>query len=132
MISFLCEINQTVPMISVKNLSKIYGQKVVPVEALKDISFEIEAGAFTTIQGPSGSGKSTLLHLLGGLDEPTKGEIWVEGTCLNRLSTSEKATFRLQKIGFVFQDFNLLPVLSAEENVEFILLLQKIPRSQQI
>ena len=118
-------------VIEAVNLTKIYHESEVPVRALKDVSFNVGDGEFTTIVGPSGSGKSTLLHILGGLDRPTQGSVKVSGVDLNLLSPSKLIDFRLFNIGFVFQAFNLIPVLTARENVEFIMLLQKFPKTER-
>jgi len=104
-------------MISVRDLHKVFRQGETEVRALAGVSLDIAAGEFVSIMGPSGSGKSTLLHLMGGLDVPTAGEIVIEGTPISRMSDDEITIFRRRKIGFVFQFFNLLPMLSAEENV---------------
>ena len=115
-------------VISTKELSKTYHESEVPVRALKSVSLNIEAGEFTSIVGPSGSGKSTLLHLLGGLDIPSEGTVIIDGTDLRTLTQGKLIEFRLYNIGFVFQAYNLIPVLTAVENVEFIMLLQKKPK----
>lgn len=118
-------------IISAENLSKTYHESEVPVHALKSVNLEIEQGEFTAVIGPSGSGKSTLLHLLGGLDVPTEGRVIIDGTDINSLSSNQLTEFRLYNIGFVFQAYNLLPVLTALENVEFIMLLQKKSRAER-
>jgi putative ABC transport system ATP-binding protein len=118
-------------VIEALNLTKIYHESEVPVRALGGVSFEVEEGEFTAIVGPSGSGKSTLLHILGGLDRPTQGNVKVGGVDLNSLSSSKLIEFRLFNIGFVFQAFNLIPVLTARENVEFIMLLQKFSKAKR-
>jgi len=120
-----------VTVIDAHNITKIYHESEVPVRALKDVSFHVDDGEFTAIVGPSGSGKSTLLHILGGLDRPTQGGVKVGGVDLNLLSPSKLIDFRLFNIGFVFQAFNLIPVLTARENVEFIMLLQKFPKAER-
>lgn len=112
-------------LIKASNLRKVYHKTSVPVHAVNDISIEIEEGEFTAIVGPSGCGKTTLLNLLGGLDRPTSGSVAIGGTEITELKDSELIDFRLKNIGFVFQSYNLIPVLTAEENVEFIMLLQK-------
>lgn len=117
-----------VPIISIENVSKTYKQGEIEVRALNDISLSIQKGEFTVIAGPSGSGKTTLLNLIGGLDFPTKGIIQLEGVPLIKMSSSKIAAFRRDHIGFVFQAYNLIPVLSAEENVEYVMMLQKIPK----
>lgn len=118
-------------IISAENLSKTYHDSEIPVHALKSVNLEIEKGEFTAVVGPSGSGKSTLLHLLGGLDIPTAGRVIIDGTDINTLSSNRLTEFRLYNIGFVFQAYNLLPVLTASENVEFIMLLQKKSLSER-
>ena len=110
---------------------RVYRQGSLEVEALKDVSFEIEQGEFTALVGPSGSGKTTLLNLLGGLDSPDRGRIWLDGTEVSRLGSGELSRFRLHHIGFVFQAYNLIPVLSAYENTEFIMLLQGVPEKER-
>jgi len=118
-------------IIRAEQLCKIYDKDMVPQVAVDRINLAFDAGEFTVIVGPSGSGKTTLLNLLGGLDDPTSGDVIVNGAVLNRLSSSEKIDFRLQNIGFVFQSYNLLPVLTARENVEFILQLRGWPRAER-
>ena len=113
-------------MISIQNVSKTYQQTGVPVLALQNISLGFEKGEFVAIVGPSGCGKTTLLNLMGGLDRPDKGEIWIENQKLNELSDSQLTDFRLHHIGFVFQNFNLIPVLSVFENIALILELQNL------
>lgn len=105
-------------------LKKTYNPDKVPVHALNGIDLNIEKGEFTAIVGPSGSGKTTLLNIIGGLDEPTEGNAIVQGTDLSTLSDSDLINFRLQHIGFVFQAYNLIPVLTALENVAFIMQMQ--------
>jgi len=117
-------------VIETRNLSKIY-PGVTEVRAVDRVSLQIEDDEFTAIVGPSGSGKTTLLNIIGGLDRPTSGSIAVNGVALNDLTDSELIDFRLKHIGFVFQSYNLIPVLSARENAEFIMLLQKIPKKDR-
>src|SRR5712692_4362866 len=112
-------------MIRVQNLSKTYGLGEATVHALRGVSLDIEDGEFLSIMGASGSGKSTLLHLLGGLDGPTSGEIYIGEKPISRMSDDEITIFRRRRIGFVFQFFNLLPTYSAEENVALPLLLDR-------
>ena len=107
-------------------LSRTYQQGSIVVRALDDVTLAIEVGEFTSIAGPSGSGKSTLLNLIGALDQPTSGKLWVGDQQINDLNKTQLADLRLEKIGFVFQSYNLVPVLSARENVEFILQLQGV------
>lgn len=112
-------------IIEIKNLVKIYDEsKAVPVRAVNGINLTFREGEFTAIVGPSGSGKTTLLNMLGGLDHPTSGEIHINGLRVDQLSEKDKIRFRMQHIGFVFQSYNLIPVLTAKENVEFIMHLQ--------
>ena len=110
-------------LIQAKNITKNYRVGELDVPALKGVSFEIGGGAFAAFVGPSGSGKSTLLNLIGCLDHPTSGTLLVNGTDISTFSRSEAATFRGAHLGFVFQDFNLVPVLSAYENIEYPLLM---------
>lgn len=109
------------------NVTKTYHQGQIDIHALKDVSFSIEKGEFLAIAGPSGSGKTTLLNLVGGLDLADSGSIVVDGHAFDRMSQSQLAKLRLHKVGFVFQAYNLIPVLSASENVEFVMLLQGVP-----
>jgi putative ABC transport system ATP-binding protein len=118
-------------IISIKNVEKIYNETVVPVHAINDISLEFQEGEFAAIVGPSGCGKTTLLNLLGGLDEPTKGQIFIEDVNISTLNKRQKTDFRMKHIGFVFQAYNLIPVLTAMENVSFIMELQKIPKAER-
>jgi putative ABC transport system ATP-binding protein len=118
-------------IISTTGLHKIYRETKVPVHAVNGIDITFEEGEFTCIVGPSGSGKTTFLNLIGGLDEPTNGEIRINGTILNGLSRKEMTDFRLKNIGFVFQSYNLIPVLTALENVEFIMQLQGVKKKER-
>jgi len=119
-------------IIEAKNIYKVYNETKVPVNALNGVDLKIEEGEFTAIVGPSGSGKTTLLNILGGLDLPSKGDIFIEGTNLKDLSSKQLIDFRLHNIGFVFQSYNLIPVLTAKENTEFILELQKVPKKERM
>ena len=110
---------------------KIFEQEAEEVQAVRDVSLTIERGEFTALAGPSGSGKTTLLNLIGGLTRPTRGEIWVAGQELGALSNRELAQLRLEEVGFVFQAYNLLPVLTALENAEFPMLLQGVSASER-
>lgn len=114
-----------------ENVTRVYQEDAVPVHALRGIDLSIERGEFTSIVGPSGSGKSTLLHVVGGLDRATEGEVWIEESQLGALNEKELTNLRLHKMGFVFQAYNLIPVLSAVENVEFILQLQGIGKKER-
>ncbi len=118
-------------IVSIRNLSKIYLQGEINVTALNNISLDISAGEFLTLMGPSGSGKSTLLHIIAGIDRPTNGECRVQGVDVTQLNESELADWRNQNVGFVFQTFNLIPVLTAFENVELPLLLTRLGRGER-
>src|ERR1051325_10809903 len=118
-------------IVSIRHLSKIYAQGEIQVTALDNISLDIAAGEFLTLMGPSGSGKSTLLHIIAGIDRPTTGECRVQDIDVTRLNESELADWRNQNVGFVFQTFNLIPVLTAFENVEMPLLLTKLNAKQR-
>ena len=118
-------------IIKIENLTKVYNAKQVPVHAVNGISLEFEQGEFAAIVGPSGSGKTTLLNMLGGLDDPTSGSISIDSQSINKLSANERIKFRLLNIGFIFQAYNLIPVLTAKENIEFIMELQKVPKAQR-
>jgi putative ABC transport system ATP-binding protein len=111
------------PLVRIRKLSRVYRQGDIDVTALDGVSLEIERGEFVALMGPSGSGKSTLLHLIGGVDRPTAGECHVAGVDVARLGENALADWRHRQIGFVFQTFNLIPVLTAAENVEMPLLL---------
>lgn len=100
-----------------ENLTKIYGHGDTAVHALDGVSFSVEAGEFVSIVGPSGSGKSTLLHILGGVDKPTQGKVWIGGTDIHALGEDKLAVFRRRQIGLIYQFYNLLPVLNVEENI---------------
>lgn len=117
--------------IDTHNISKIYNPETIPVYAVNNVHLHIERGEFTALVGPSGSGKTTLLNLIGGLDKPSEGTITIEGTDITKLPANKLIDFRLKNIGFVFQSFNLIPVLTARENVEFIMLLQGIKRRER-
>lgn len=111
-------------VIKISNLHKIYDESKIPVKAVNGIDLTIKQGEFTAIVGPSGSGKTTFLNMVGGLDLPTKGEIKIDGTDIGHLSSHQLIEYRLNNIGFVFQAYNLIPVLTAQENVAFIMQLQ--------
>ena len=112
-------------------IQKTYRQGQIEVKALKDISLSIEKGEFLAVAGPSGSGKTTLLNLIGGLDVSDAGSIIVNGNAFDQMSQSQLAKLRLHQVGFVFQAYNLIPVLSAAENVEFVMLLQGVPANER-
>lgn len=119
------------PVLVAEKLVKIYRTDSVETPALQDVDLAIARGEFTAVAGPSGSGKSTLLHLLGGLDKPTSGEVFLEGKALSRLPPEELARLRLSRIGFVFQAYNLIPVLTVLENVAFVLELRGMPKGER-
>jgi putative ABC transport system ATP-binding protein len=110
--------------VRVERVSKVYPLGKTEVRALTDVSLEIGAGEFTTIAGPSGCGKSTMLNLIGCMDMPTEGEVFVEGTAISKLDDRAQTRLRLEKLGFIFQSFNLIPVLTVRQNIEFPLLIQ--------
>ena len=114
-------------IVNVENTSRIYRQDSIAVKALDEVSAAIDAGEFTTLVGPSGSGKTTLLNQIGALDEPDSGRIQVAGEEITGLSRKKRSHLRLWKIGFVFQEYNLIGVLSAQENVEYVLMLRGVP-----
>ena len=118
-------------IVKLEQITRVYRQDSVAVNALGGIDLEIHRGDFAVLVGPSGSGKTTLLNLMGGLDSPTAGRVWVADTEIGRMSRAELSQVRLRKIGFVFQEFNLIPVLSALENVEFVMLLQGMPDAER-
>lgn len=118
-------------IINLKNIEKTYNDNRVPVHAVRGIDLEISEGEFTAIVGPSGSGKTTLLNMIGGLDKPTKGEIVIADNNISNLNSKEIIDFRLKNIGFVFQAYNLIPVLTVSENVEFIMQLQGIEKAKR-
>jgi ABC-type lipoprotein export system ATPase subunit len=120
------------PLVELENVSKRYRIGAVDVWALKDIDLHIEAGSFVAIVGPSGSGKTTLLNVIGCLDKPTEGRVRVAGSDVSTFDRTEAARFRGENIGFVFQDFNLMPVLTAAENVEYpLIMVQNRPAAER-
>lgn len=119
------------PVIDAHDVSKVYNPHGIPVYAVNNVHLHLNRSEFTALVGPSGSGKTTLLNLIGGLDRPDQGRIVVNDTDITRLSHSELVKFRLQHIGFVFQSFNLIPVLTARENAEFVMLLQKVKKQER-
>jgi putative ABC transport system ATP-binding protein len=118
-------------LIKINKVTKIYDGTAVHVRALDEVDLKIEAGEFTAIVGPSGSGKTTLLNIIGGLDVPTSGSVIVDNIDISTYKPDELVNFRLHHIGFVFQAYNLIPVFSAKENVEFIMLLQGLSKSER-
>lgn len=118
-------------ILELKEVHKIYNGSEVKVHAVNGVTIDFREAEFAAIVGPSGSGKTTLLNLIGGLDKPTSGKIIIDGTDLSLLKSSELIDFRLRNIGFVFQSYNLIPVLTAKENVEFIMSLQRRSREER-
>ena len=114
-----------------QGVSRVYNESAVPVHALREVDFTLAAGEWVSLAGPSGSGKSTLLHVIGGLDRPTAGSVVVDDVDVTSLTEAQLADLRLKRIGFVFQAYNLIPVLSALENVEFIMQLQGVPAAER-
>ncbi len=119
-------------IMEVKNLSKVYGKDEMAVTALDDVSFTVNKGEFICIIGPSGSGKSTLLHLLGGVDRPTSGNVSIDGTDIYKLDETQLAIFRRRQIGLIYQFYNLIPILTVEENITLPMLLdeQRVDKHQ--
>jgi putative ABC transport system ATP-binding protein len=119
------------PMIEVKNVTKVYRRDAIEIPVLQGISFSVPEKEFLALMGPSGSGKTTLLNLIAGIDAPTSGEVTVDGTMIGSLNESELARWRSAHVGFIFQFYNLLPVLTAFENVELPLLLTKLSKKER-
>ncbi len=118
-------------IIKAENITKTYNESTIPVHAINGINLQIEEGEFTAIVGPSGCGKTTFLNILGGLDKATKGSVEVAGVNIGEMPDSKLIDFRLKNIGFVFQAYNLIPVLTNKENIEFIMLLQKKDKKER-
>ncbi len=118
-------------VIVTQGVEKTYQDGGVPVHAVRGIDFTLHKGEFTAIIGPSGSGKTTFLNLLAGLDTPSKGNIWLKGNLISEMSGSQLSDFRRDNIGFIFQAYNLFPVLTVEENVEYVMLLQGVPPKER-
>jgi putative ABC transport system ATP-binding protein len=123
--------SETSPIVQVRDLTRDYSQGDLTVRALRGVDLDIRTGEFTALMGPSGSGKTTLLNLIGGLDAPTSGSVVVDGRDLSTMSAAEVSRTRLDRIGFVFQAYNLIPVLSAYENAEFVLMMQGVPPAER-
>jgi len=119
------------PIVTCRGVSKTFGKGELTVHALRDVDLDIQPGDFATLAGPSGSGKTTLLNMIGALDTPTSGEVIIDGQNLSDLNKSQLSDLRLHKVGFVFQSLNLIPVLSALENIEFVLELQGCPAAER-
>jgi putative ABC transport system ATP-binding protein len=122
---------KTDDLIVTRAVRKVYQDNGVPVEAVRGIDLTIRKGEFTAIVGPSGSGKTTFLNIISGLDMPTEGQVWLAGKELSAMSGRELSDFRRDHIGFIFQAYNLIPVLTVEENVEYIMLLQGVPKEER-
>jgi len=118
-------------LIETEGLTKTYEDNAVEVPALRGIDLTIHAGEFTAIVGPSGSGKTTLLNIISGLDKPSAGKVWLDGKPVSDMSGAELSDFRRDHIGFIFQAYNLIPVLKVEENIEYIMLLQRVPGEER-
>lgn len=118
-------------LIELKSVTKIYPLGNQEVVAVDDFSLSIEAGEFSVLAGPSGSGKTTLLNLIGCLDQPTRGEVWLDGRNISSATPKTLSELRLRKIGFIFQSYNLIPVLTAAENAEFTLMLQRVDKKER-
>ncbi len=118
-------------VISVKGIKKVYSGNGVPVHALRGIDLAIRQGEFTAIVGPSGSGKTTFLNIISGLDSCSEGEVWLNGKLLSGMSGRELSDYRRDSIGFVFQAYNLIPVLTVEENIEYVMLLQGVSKKDR-
>lgn len=127
----MADSNKKEMVIDAHNVSKVYNPDTIPVYAVNNVHLHLLKGEFTALVGPSGSGKTTLLNLIGGLDKPDSGNIYINGVDITRLSAGQLINFRLKNIGFVFQSFNLIPVLTAKENVEFVMLLQGADRQER-
>lgn len=118
-------------IVQCEHIYKTYHQGKIEVQALRDVSLEVEKGGFVALSGPSGSGKTTMLNIIGGLDLADSGQVVVDGNSFEQMNQSQLAEMRLNKVGFVFQAYNLVPVLSALENVEFVMLLQGVPTDER-
>ncbi|MDE0481930.1 MAG: ABC transporter ATP-binding protein [Candidatus Poribacteria bacterium] len=125
------EQNQNTDVIVTESVTKVYDADGIPVNALNGIDLTIQSGEFTAIVGPSGSGKTTFLNIISGLDAPTEGKVWLSGKVLSEMGGNELSDFRRDNIGFIFQAYNLIPVLTVEENVEYIMLLAGVPKSER-
>jgi putative ABC transport system ATP-binding protein len=118
-------------IVSVRDLTREYQQGTHTVHALRGVDLDIEPGEFTVLMGPSGSGKTTLLNIIGALDEPSSGSVIIDGEKLGAMSSGARSDLRLERLGFVFQSYNLIPVLSAYENAEFVLMLRGMGKSER-
>ena len=122
---------QKTDVIVTERVTKVYAADGIPVNALNGIDLTIQSGEFTALVGPSGSGKTTFLNIISGLDSPTDGKVWLAGKGLSEMSGNELSDFRRDNIGFIFQAYNLIPVLTVEENVEYIMLLAGVPKTER-
>ena len=118
-------------VIVTEGVTKVYAADGIPVNALNGIDLTIQSGEFTALVGPSGSGKTTFLNIISGLDSPTEGKVWLAGKVLSEMGGNELSDFRRDNIGFIFQAYNLIPVLTVEENVEYIMLLAGVPKAER-
>ena len=118
-------------VIVTEGVTKVYAADDIPVNALNGIDLTIQSGEFTALVGPSGSGKTTFLNIISGLDTPTEGRVWLAGKVLSEMGGNELSDFRRDNIGFIFQAYNLIPVLTVEENVEYIMLLAGVPKAER-
>lgn len=118
-------------IVSVQNVSKVFEENSLPVNALSNVSIEIEEGGFVALSGPSGSGKTTLLNLIGCLDRPSSGKVIMDGVDVSAMSQEKLTAIRLNKIGFIFQDYNLIPTFSCAENIEYVLWLQGVGAAER-
>lgn len=118
-------------VVKCEKVTKIFEQGLIKVNALTDVDLDVEQGEFICLSGPSGSGKSTLLNMIGGLDTPTSGEVYIDGEEIDELNKSDLADLRLHKIGFVFQAYNLIPVLTAQENIEMVMQMQGVSKKER-
>lgn len=118
-------------IIVTKGLTKTYSDEGVPVLAVRGVNLAIRSGEFAAIVGPSGSGKTTFLNIISGLDKATEGKVWLRGQLLSEMNARELSDFRRDNIGFIFQAYNLIPVLKVEENIEYIMLLQGVPKEER-
>lgn len=125
------EQNQNTTVIVTEDVTRVYEPDGIPINALNGIDLTIKSGEFTALVGPSGSGKTTFLNIISGLDSPTEGKVLLAGKVLSEMSGNELSDFRRDNIGFIFQAYNLIPVLTVEENVEYIMLLAGVPKSER-
>src|ERR1700680_4415422 len=119
------------PIMNIRNVTKSFARGGEKITVLRDLNLDVGEGEFLGIMGPSGSGKTTLLNLIAGLDKPNRGEVWIGGQCVSRMSEAQLASWRTRSIGFIFQFYHLLPVLTAYENVELPLLLLPISSAKR-